>query len=182
MKKYKYKTYESVCTECRTITKTSQDDWFHGKLKPRCCKCGVTLQSRGKVIGKPKHVKRQGTKKKKPMKEACKGLLEKFDDYQVHARQHGLILRLKEVRSRCKHVYHLMAYRGEVQVANYWPNTGNLFINEQKTKVQSADDAMAIIVDKFGRLEHWNTGTLDPALPLKSEQHAPQSTPDTCTV
>lgn len=150
--------YRTVCRTCGAKTMTFASEWKKGRIRPKCSRCGATLQSRGPKIRRSKQNKADAaktTKPKKPMKPSVVVALEGLDEVRDRARGEGIKIETKVIRNTRgrRDSVHVMFNTGKWRLLDYWPGTGTVTVggtNGRKTKVQSLDDALNIAIQAKG--------------------------------
>lgn len=143
--------YKSPC-RCGALTETTFWDWRPNTLRPKCSKCGSTLQTMGKSF------KRESRRKLKPKATPnATGIGSERSDFEAELetlkhlsgslKHAGLSVHVSMIKAGKRQVPHVKFNFGEQRILDWWPSTGTAKIGGPtgtKTRAENASEAYAL--------------------------------------
>lgn len=138
--------FESVCS-CGAKAVTTAKQWKRGTLRPKCSKCGATLETKGKGIQRPSPPRKPPRRRKPSLKQGCRVAIEGLAEIQEKASEFGIEVTAKKVKGRgkCRDTIHVMFNADGWRIVDYWPGNGTLMIGGTtgtKEKAPSMQEAL----------------------------------------
>ncbi len=146
----KMASFMTRCTACGTITQTTSPDWKAGTMRPKCCRCGCTIQTCGPKI-RPRRKCTPPTRNgqsQRPLKPCVRKARADIDSTVAEAAEKsGLQVRVKMVdNSRGRRgTAHVMFRNASGRIIlEWWPGTGAARQpgSNRKMSAEDADEAL----------------------------------------
>lgn len=113
------KNFRSTCGSCRAITVTSDAEWRPGRRRPRCSRCGASLETRGINAQRSGQSTNSGSE---PLPPALQQQLAELSELRMESEPKGICIEACLSSNGLRFRFdHLSEVRGE-----FWPATGTL--------------------------------------------------------